>query len=702
MSNAADKYTENTLSGLFQRISTPVKLATLAGVGCFGLGGLTIIDREASHDAHDAVTSEINLRRDMRILRDVLQPAANAFDLSELDRIASVYLNDTDINALAVYGASGEKWMSFGDVEIFENDPDVAGILEASGGSFTRDEFVYMVLPFSHGADIDAKLLIRSQAVYGLSNAREGVLRPMLQNLLAALLVAFLVFHFSNKLHLPVGSLTSPLKRIKPGDADEALEDLMEIQPDLAESMAELVGRYEAAVFAHQHAAITDPASGLLNRISFMKLVDEKIEQYGERCVVLGLIDVNKFRRINDQIGVRRADDLLTQIGGRLRENVDVAERTLRPNEHMSAPILIGRLSGVQFGVLIPMADESLARDILQTISSGFVHPFSVDGKSVNLTVTTAAAASPRDAATGHDLIKQVETALMRAKEEKLNVPFFYNKDIADEASARMRFEEEVRRGVENGEFIAVFQPKVDIEQKRVIGAEALARWRRPDGSVVSPGRFIPVAEDLGLISRLGVSVLRDACREAAKWNMGDEKLCVAVNVSPHQFEDSDFIPAIYDTLEESGLPADHLELEITESVAVEDPDRVARVMRPLRARGVRLAIDDFGTGHSNFTTVTRLPFDVFKIDQQFVRALSTDPHAPAIIEMILAMAEALGLETVAEGVETVEQFDFLSKNVCTIGQGYYFSPPLPAHEFTTFLRHWKSNPGTTRLSGAA
>jgi EAL domain-containing protein (putative c-di-GMP-specific phosphodiesterase class I) len=207
------------------------------------------------------------------------------------------------------------------------------------------------------------------------------------------------------------------------------------------------------------------------------------------------------------------------------------------------------------------------------------------------------------------------------------------------------------------------------------------------------------MAEELGLISKLGDAVMRDACRAAARWNRSGINSHIAVNVSPHQFNDPDFISQVQAALDESGLNPELLELEITESAAVADPDRVARIMWPLRNRGVRLAIDDFGTGHSNFASITRLPFDVFKIDQQFIRALDTEPNAPAIVEMILAMAEALGQETVAEGVETRSQAEFLMRRQCTLGQGYYFSPPLPADEFDAFVRSWRPSSAVERFA---
>lgn len=702
MSKADSNFSGKGWLGKLDAISPSVRIAAIAGIGALGVSSLAIFDREAAHDAHDAVSSQLNLARDSQIYAQLVHKAIHEQDLAELKRLTQVYMNETDIDAIAVYGPGGESWLAVGEYAVFDSDSAVQKLIAEGSGSINQAGRVTTVWPTTHDGAREALIVLRSHATYGIENLREGLWRPLAQSGVAALLIALLVFISTKRITAPIDSLSRTLKHIKPGDADEALEELSSVDPEMSENFAAMVGRYEAAIFTHRRAAVTDPATGLMNRNHFLRLIDETIRQHGERAVVLGLIDVNRFRRINDQLGVKRADEMLLQIGQRLRENAELADRTLRPDLHGGAPIQIGRLSGVQFAVIIPMADDGLARDVLNTIIGGFAYPFEVGGRHVDIAVTSSAASAPRDAQTSSDLVKQAETALEHAKLERMTTPFFYNKAMAEEASARLRIEEEVRKGVDNGEFIAVFQPKVDLETGRVTGAEALARWRRPDGSVVSPGRFIPIAEELGLISRLGVSVLRDACMEAAKWHRAGENVRIAVNVSPHQFEDPDFIPAIYDSLEESGLPPDMLELEITESVAVEDPERVARVMRPLRSRGVRLAIDDFGTGHSNFTTLTRLPFDVFKIDQQFVRALKQDPHAPAIIEMILAMAEALNLETVAEGVETTEQFDFLKLRACTLGQGYFFSPPLPGHEFSTFLRHWKSHPGGARLSGVA
>jgi len=378
------------------------------------------------------------------------------------------------------------------------------------------------------------------------------------------------------------------------------------------------------------------------------------------------------------------ADSVLASVAERLRASA---------SQVSAGSFFIGRLGADQFGIIAPGADKETVKALMAAGERAIGDPMVIEGQAVRVTASFGAASAPEDAKAAGELMKQAEVALKEAKHSPTVRRAFFDQRLLEKAKAQSRLENELREGLDRGEFVAVFQPKVKLESGELVGAEALARWRRPDGSVVSPGVFVPLAEEIGLISKLGNSVMRDACFAAAQWNKKGHAQRIAVNVSPHQLDEPDFIASVYRALDDSGLNPELLELEITESAAVSDPDRVARIMWPLRNRGVRLAIDDFGTGHSNFTSITRLPFDVFKIDQQFIRALSSDPHAPAIVEMILAMAEALGQETVAEGVETKEQADFLLRRNCTIGQGYYYSPPLPAAEFDAFVRSWRPRP---------
>ncbi len=492
-----------------------------------------------------------------------------------------------------------------------------------------------------------------------------------------------LIYRLARLALKPVTDLERRIRSRDPKDksklADSSDDRLLK---PLLTAIDEVHERSEAAMRRALTMAYTDPVTRLPNRLRFVSRLDTLVATgQGAHLVIC---DLDKFRQINVTYGPHSADLALAKVAERMRATA--------ANSNL-AGFFMGRIGADQFGLLLPGASDLHVGSFLKAAAVSIGEPMTVDDQVIRVTVSFGVASSPTDAKAGGDLLKLAEVALKDAKRSGAQGMAFFDQRLQDKARAQTKLEEEVRAGIERGEFVAVFQPKVKLETGELVGAEALARWRRPDGAIVSPGVFIPIAEELGLIGTLGKQVMRDACFAAAGWNQKGIISSVAVNVSPHQFDDPDFVTSVYQALDDSGLPPNQLELEITESAAVADPDRVARIMWPLRNRGVRLAIDDFGTGHSNFAAITRLPFDVFKIDQQFVRALSTDPHAPAIVEMILAMAEALGQETVAEGVETKEQADFLLRRACTIGQGYYYSPPLPAAEFDAFVRSYRPRP---------
>lgn len=500
---------------------------------------------------------------------------------------------------------------------------------------------------------------------------------------LVLLIIGPLIYRAARLALRPVTDLERRIRSRDPKDksklADSSDDRLLK---PLLTAIDEVHERSAAAMRRALTMAYTDPVTRLPNRLRFVSRLETVIG--AGQAAHLVICDLDKFRQVNVTYGPVAADLALAKVAERLRAAAV---------EGKVPGFFLGRIGADQFGLLLSGATDLNIGPFLKAAGAAISEPITVDDQVLRVTVSFGIASAPTDAATGADLLKLAEVALKEAKREATQGLAFFDQRLLDRARAQTKLEEEVRAGIERGEFVAVFQPKVKLETGELVGAEALARWHRPDGAIVSPGVFIPIAEELGLISTLGKQVMRDACFAAAGWNSKGIISSVAVNVSPHQFDDPDFVTSVYQALDDSGLPPDHLELEITESAAVADPDRVARIMWPLRNRGVRLAIDDFGTGHSNFAAITRLPFDVFKIDQQFVRALSTDPHAPAIVEMILAMAEALGQETVAEGVETKEQADFLLRRACTIGQGYYYSPPLPAAEFDAFVRSYRPRP---------
>ena len=623
-----------------------------------------------------AVTSAANL------LADVSRLHAEAGHWTEVQKLIAVLSTGLPDGQSAIYdpnwkllgiNGSPRKLPSIATLKSLAADPKA--VLDNGGSVFavrrigTHEEmFGYAVYSFTPRPALDIWMAVVALNALVLVLAL-GVIAPFL-------------IPIARRALKPVADLERGIRNRDAKDksklADSSDDRLLK---PLLTAIDEVHERSEVAMRRALTMAYTDPVTRLPNRLRFMSKLESAV---AGGPVFLVICDLDRFRHINVTFGPRIADMPLATTGERLRATMSQAQ---------IAGYFIGRIGADQFGLIFPGASQSTVNDFLERASPGISETMILEGQQVRITASFGAASAPNDATTGADLLKQAEVALKEAKSAPAARRAFFDQSLHAKARAKAKLEDEVREGIERNEFVAVFQPKVKLETGELVGAEALARWRRPDGSVVSPGVFVPIAEELGLISKLGKSVMRDACFAAAGWNRKGVSASIAVNVSPHQFDDPDFISSVYQALDDSGLAPEQLELEITESAAVADPDRVARIMWPLRNRGVRLAIDDFGTGHSNFASITRLPFDVFKIDQQFVRALSTDPHAPAIVEMILAMAEALGQETVAEGVETKEQADFLLRRACTIGQGYYYSPPLPADEFDAFVRSWRPRP---------
>lgn len=358
----------------------------------------------------------------------------------------------------------------------------------------------------------------------------------------------------------------------------------------------------------------------------------------------------------------------------------------------------IGAVSEDHLGLFIAESgSRSDVSALLRALRRRLAAAFEIDGREVFVRVSGGVAMIPEDGATPDAILGRSELALKKMLNDDSMGFKFYTPRLDRIEEGRLRLEAELREGIENQEFRASFQPKVDFKTGRITGFEALARWRRPGGKIISPAAFIPLAEETGLIRDIGDHILIQACQKAKEWTDAGIDAGVAVNVSPMQFEQKRFVDKIIESMRLTGLPPTKLELEITESMAVSDPTRVSSVMEPLRAMGVSLAIDDFGTGHSNLSMLSQLPFSTFKIDRQFVSALDRGGQAPAIIEMILAMAETLGLSTVAEGVETPMQADFLLRRGCTLAQGYLYSPALPAEEVVGFATRWNSGESQDR-----
>ena len=411
-----------------------------------------------------------------------------------------------------------------------------------------------------------------------------------------------------------------------------------------------------------------DALTGLPNRAMFNERLTQALaraERYRRQLAVL-FIDLDRFKIINDTLGHAAGDVLLTQLAAQLR-------RCLRETD------TIGRQGGDEFVVLIedvsdPQYTSSVAKKILETVSQ----PYILSGQTVYVTASIGISLYPDDGSDQQTLLKNADIAMYRAKEQGKNRLRFYSAQMNQYTVERLALETSLRGAIERQEFIVHYAPKIDMRSRQITGAEALIRWIHPELGMVAPGRFLPLAEETGLIGPIGEWTLRTACFEAASWiKQGAAPISVAVNLSARQLSREDFAQSITSVLHESGLEPRYLELEITESAVMHNAEIAATALRQLKSLGVRVAIDDFGTGHSSLATLKRFPIDSVKIDHSFIFDLPDDQDDVAITRAVIAMAHSLGLKVIAEGVETKEQSDFLRAHDCDEMQGYFFSPPI-------------------------
>jgi EAL domain-containing protein (putative c-di-GMP-specific phosphodiesterase class I)/HAMP domain-containing protein len=469
----------------------------------------------------------------------------------------------------------------------------------------------------------------------------------------------------------------------------------------LARAFNHMIARLDASMRRIQRLAFVDPVTDLPNADRLQRDLRAAIDASvrGGAPGALFLLHLDRLHRATETLGQEAAHELLAAAAARLVGAVKAADPWANIDGASAPPPMLARIAGNEFAVLF----ASLPRGVeLRALATALIQPFdqSIEWREhrISLSCLLGAAFFPRDGRDPDELLRHARLALNAARETPLRMRFF-TRSLDRAAAARLNLDKEMRAALEQNQFRAFFQPKINLRNGRVEGAEALARWVRPDRSVISPGKFIPAAEEMGLIGPISESILRDACWKAAAWSREGLPARVAVNVSALQFADEAFPSKVLKILDQAGLPAQCLELEITESVAMEDLDRAIRMIEPLRAQGVRFAIDDFGTGHSSLAALTRLPFEVLKIDQSFVRGLSADRHAPAIVETILAMAAALNYDAVAEGVETEEEAEFLRRRGCPVAQGFLYSAAVPPTDYVRILRDGVMSPKPAETS---
>ncbi|MPV69355.1 EAL domain-containing protein [Burkholderia sp. BE17] len=426
-----------------------------------------------------------------------------------------------------------------------------------------------------------------------------------------------------------------------------------------------------------EYLANHDALTGLPNR----NLLSDRMEQAMSQArrtghlVAVMVLDLDRFKHINDTFGHSVGDGLLRAVSARLKASVRDGDT-------------VARLGGDEFVVMLvnlsTAADaDAVARKVLGTFGA----PFVLDGHDLHVTTSIGVSVCPTDGADAETLLKTADAALYCAKERGRNGYSFYTRELGARVEEQAELENALHEAVANGELELYYQPKVDLKTGQISGVEALIRWRRPGIGVIPPDRFIPIAEETGLILPIGEWVLRTACTQAVAWRQdGHPPLRIAVNLSARQFRQQNMADVVRRTLRDTGLEPAWLELELTESVLMQDCNAIAHTLRELKALGVVLSLDDFGTGYSSLSYLKDLPIDVVKIDKSFLSDVTTSAEGASLTRSIIAMAESLHMETVAEGVETEAQLSFLNRHRCHAMQGYYFSHPVTGAEISDML----------------
>ena len=615
----------------------------------------------------------------------------------EMQASVTKLMRGTAVVKVKIYNRLGVTIFSTDPTQIGENSLDNPGFKTALGGTVISDLTHRKHMDTFEGARSDIDLLASYIPIASEGKAAEGVFelyqdvtpfmtsfRQMLWIVTAVVTAVFAVLYLMQLLVVrrAQGILHDQAERI------EAARSTLEIQIDArTQELRRSNRQFEAEVAERRQAesklnylAYHDPLTGLANRRYFLERLEASLSDAvgkNERVAVL-FIDLDQFKQVNDSLGHGIGDELLVSVAAALTEHVRLID-------------MLARLGGDEFICVMESvrSDEEVAM-LAQEVIAAFDAPFRIGGHDLFLTASVGISIFPNDGTSVGDLLRNADTAMYRAKALGRGHFHFYTPEMTRDAQERIKIEMLLRRALESGELSVHLQPQVDARGGRLVGAEALVRWNSPELGSVPPARFIPLAEDTGIIIALGTWVLREACRQVMQWRAsGFELPQVSVNLSVKQLERPEFVDTLLDILDETGIEPSRLKLEITESVVMAVDDAFSLLDR-LRKIGISLALDDFGTGYSSLSYLKMLPVQQLKIDRSFVVGIGTNPEDEAIIRSVMALAQSLDFEVVAEGVETAEQAAFLSASGCHQLQGFLHGSAVAPAEFRA---RWASLP---------
>lgn len=508
---------------------------------------------------------------------------------------------------------------------------------------------------------------------------------------------------FSNFLAQAINntSLESYYHRVMIRDEIKVVHHQIEVKSLRSEKKKVLFGTIQDVTKLKQaeqkikHLAYYDVLTGLPNRTLFKDRLFQAISQANRASSSLAVmfLDVDRFKRINDTLGHSVGDALLKEVAERISNVVRSSDSVARDSDSQHQEATTARLGGDEFTILLTGIDYvqqtvRIAKRILEAIDV----PININNQEIRVTASIGIALYPDDGVDVDTLLKQADSAMYFAKDQGRNAFKFYSKSINAKAFERLVLENELRTAIENNQLLLHYQPQVNIRTGKIVGAEALVRWKHPKLGMVSPGEFMQIAEEMGVVHTIDKWVMKEAACQNKTWRSeGLPSISVAVNVSNQFFWHPDFVNTVIETLNSTQLPPDGLDIELTEGIIIQDPDLAPIKIEILKEMGLKLSMDDFGTGYSSLSQMQHFPCDKLKIDRSFILNLESGDREIAIVKAIFVMAQAQDMSIVAEGVETVEQLSFLIEQNCDQVQGYYFSRPLPAEDFYKLLKSDKA-----------